>query len=509
MERIRIGLLTIVVSLAACAPAGPAPTGSGSTMSMHTHGTSSASGSAATYVPGEGMDLLRLQDALPSSVIEVQDGGTIRLDPTMVRRVIKGAEVLQYGYNGQIPGPTIRVRQGSTFTVQTTNRIDQPTTIHWHGVRVSNKNDGTPGVTQNPIMPGANFTYTVIVPDDGVFWYHPHVREDVQMDLGLYGNIIVIPKDDADPTEPPMAVILDDILLKDDGSLAPYGKDGENYSLMGRFGNTLLANGTVDPRIRAHTGTQRLYLTNAANARVFRVSVDGAQMRLIGGDIGFGLARNVEEVILGPAERAIVDVTFAAPGSYALLHRSDDSTAKVATFMVDDSVTEPETAVGESDFPDVEAARLREPDHKLRITSSMSHVHPKMDRDGIEWEDSLPEQNAASNHASMTWRLVDDDTGKANMDILWRFKRGAFAKIRVKNDTESMQHPIHFHGQRFLVIQSNRVEIDDKQWKDTYLLRSGETVDLLIDMSNPGTWMFHCHIAEHIQNGMMGSFVVE
>ena len=88
------------------------------------------------------------------------------------------------------------------------------------------------------------------------------------------------------------------------------------------------------------------------------------------------------------------------------------------------------------------------------------------------------------------------------MDILWKFKKGTFAKIRVRNDAESMQHPIHFHGQRFVVISSNGADVDDRQWKDTYLLKSGETVDLLIEMSNPGTWMFHCHIAEHLQNGM-------
>ena len=121
----------------------------------------------------------------------------------------------------------------------------------------------------------------------------------------------------------------------------------------------------------------------------------------------------------------------------------------------------------------------------------------------------MPERNADSNRSNTTWGLVDDDTGKKNMNILWRFKKGDLTKIRVKNDFESMQHPIHFHGQRFLVVSSNGFDVDDGQWKDTYLLRSGESADLLVEMSNPGTWMFHCHIAEHVQNGMMGAFIVE
>lgn len=471
----------------------------------HTHPVA-GTGAAETYLPGAGMRISALPEALKSQVIDVPNGAVIHLDPTMVRRTINGTtEVLQYGYNGMVPGPVLRVEQGSSFTVETTNNIDQPTTIHWHGLRLDNKSDGTPGLTQDPIQPGQSFTYTVTVPDAGVYWYHPHVREDIQMDLGLYGNIVVLPKGQSMAETPnPTTLMLDDILLADDGSLMPYGKNNENYSLMGRFGNVLLVNGEVQPDVTVGAGTQRLYLTNAANVRTYRLSIDGASMKLVGGDIGFGVAHDVKELVLGPAERAIVDVTFPAAGTYALLHRSDATTSTIAVLTVGRAEEKPATAVPADDLPiDLAAERLRDPDHLLRITLMGGHKHGRIDSSGIEWEDAMPEMNALSHKGNTQWRLVDDDTGKVNMDIAWRFKKGTLSKIRVKNDFESMQHPIHFHGQRFLVISSNGEDVDDGQWKDTYLLKSGETADLLLELSNPGIWMFHCHNLPHARAGLM------
>jgi FtsP/CotA-like multicopper oxidase with cupredoxin domain len=127
----------------------------------------------------------------PREIVRLADGDTLRLESGLVRRVIRGKTVVMYDFNGQHPGPLIDVAKGATIVVQFHNGIDQPSAIHWHGVRLDNRFDGVPGVTQDPVAPGATFTYVVRFPDAGVYWYHPHVREDIQQDLGLYGNILV------------------------------------------------------------------------------------------------------------------------------------------------------------------------------------------------------------------------------------------------------------------------------------------------------------------------------
>jgi suppressor of ftsI len=132
--------------------------------------------------------------------------------------------------------------------------------------------------------------------------------------------------------------------------------------------------------------------------------------------------------------------------------------------------------------------------------------------DGIEWEDSNTAMNAMSNTNSVTWKVVDQDTGKENMNIDWSFERSKPVKIRIFNDPASMhpmQHPIHFHGQRFLVLSRNGVKEENLVWKDTVLVPSGQTVDILLDPSNPGIWMAHCHIAEHLEAGMMFEYRVQ
>ena len=143
------------------------------------------------FLPGRLDDLASLPVLQSSQIVDVNDGDTIDLTPTIVRSTIRGKDVVMYGYNGQVPGPLIRAPQGADITVRVRNDISQPTTVHWHGLRLGNANDGVPGVTQGVINAGESFTYTISVPDEGVYWYHSHVREDIQQDLGLYGNLLV------------------------------------------------------------------------------------------------------------------------------------------------------------------------------------------------------------------------------------------------------------------------------------------------------------------------------
>ena len=145
------------------------------------------------FLPGLGMDPEMFPMARPNEVLELNDGDEIDLQATLVRRRINGRTYVMYGYNGQYPGPLIRAPRDATIVVNFRNDIEQPTTVHWHGLRLDNRFDGVPDVTQAPVKPGESFRYEVHFRDSGIYWYHPHVREDVQQDLGLYGNMMVAP----------------------------------------------------------------------------------------------------------------------------------------------------------------------------------------------------------------------------------------------------------------------------------------------------------------------------
>ena len=141
----------------------------------------------------DAMDLSVFPEAVPGEIVEMADGETLVMNASIVRRTINGKTFLMYGYNGQYPGPLIKAERGSTVIVEFNNEIEMPTTVHWHGLRLDNRFDGVPDVTQPPVLPGESFTYEVFFPDTGIYWYHPHMREDIQQDLGLYGNMLVAP----------------------------------------------------------------------------------------------------------------------------------------------------------------------------------------------------------------------------------------------------------------------------------------------------------------------------
>ena len=192
-------------------------------------------------------DPVRTVDARPRELYELNDGDTLDLEALTVRRRVLGRTFTMYGFNGQYPGPLIAVSEGATIVVNFTNHIDLPTSVHWHGLRLDNRFDGVPGVTQDPVQPGETFHYRVYFPDAGVYWYHPHHREDVQQDLGLYGNMLVRSSDPEyfNAVNREEVLMLDDLLVGTDG-LVPFGRERATHALMGRFGNVLLANG--EPR---------------------------------------------------------------------------------------------------------------------------------------------------------------------------------------------------------------------------------------------------------------------
>src|SRR3989338_6060190 len=188
-------------------------------------------------------------------VVEIKNKGTFQLTAFPISREIAGRKIRMYSYNGQVPGPLIKVKQGSMIYINFTNNIDMETTVHWHGIRLDNKFDGVPHQTQEPIMPGESFLYELKFPDEGIYWYHPHIREDKQQELGLYGNIIVEPleKGDYNNASKEIFLFLDDIKLAKNDADA-FGKDFARFALMGRFGNIMLINGETNYKLNAKKG---------------------------------------------------------------------------------------------------------------------------------------------------------------------------------------------------------------------------------------------------------------
>jgi FtsP/CotA-like multicopper oxidase with cupredoxin domain len=478
--------------------------------------------------------------ARPREVVRLEDGDTLDLAAGVVNRSIAGRSYTMFGFNGQYPGPLISVSKGSHITVRLRNDLPLPTTVHWHGIRLDNQFDGVPDDTHPAVSPGATFTYQLKFPDEGLFWYHPHVREDIQQDLGLYGNIFV---GAAGPERAPARheefLILDDLLVGDEG-LIPYGATTPTHAAMGRFGNVMLVNGERGWQAHARPNeTIRLYLTNVSNTRTFNLSlVPGATMQLVGSDQGeYATPVRVESVVIAPAERYVVDVTVGATGTVSLVNRVRAIDHLYGRFF---SVTDTLGSISvagapaRSERPVVAAGREakvtrallrdnvgRPPQHTLELSArftGLPFVSEQLMRldsiyfNPVEWEGTMPGMNYATTGSQVHWILRDGDTGAENMDIHWSFRQGEMVRLRLvgtRNTLHGMHHPIHIHGQRFLVLAVNGTPNENPVWKDTVLLPAAGSLDLLVEMSNPGTWMLHCHIAEHLQAGMMMHFAVE
>jgi FtsP/CotA-like multicopper oxidase with cupredoxin domain len=550
-------------------------------------------------------DASGLPEARATSVVSLADGDVFPLSIGPVGKTIEGARLRMLAYNGSIPGPLLRVKQGTTVTVDVTNDAGLDQTVHWHGLRLDNRFDGVPYDTQQPIPTGGRYSCELKFPDPGLYWYHPHIREDYAQEMGLYGQIIVDPTnpDYWPPANRDIALTLDDLLLQD-GQLPAFHRSGPTHTMMGRFGTILLVNGEQDPSFAVSRGeVVRLYLTNTANTRVFNLAITGATLKLIGGDSGrYEREELVDSILLSPSERAIVAVLFDQSATGVLEHRTPHDSSRLATFAVVDAAASPSLADTYRRLrtdPELEAERAalsayrdRAPDKTLQFVGEMdmsgmdmgsmgmggtdmgsmdmggadmgsmdmggadvgsmdvgekhdddapemqghemegalghpafggmehhgmgggdSHgMHQAETDDGIEWEDTMPEMNVMSSPSNMVWKIVDTATGSANHEISWKLHVGERVKIRLDNSAGSdhqMHHPFHVHGAgRFLVLDRGGVPEPNLVWKDTVLVRAGEVVHILFHVTNPGRWMAHCHIAEHIESGMMFSFDV-
>ena len=501
-----------------------------------------------------------LPSVIPTKVIKLKDGDTYEMTAGIVQQEVGNRTIRRLAYNRMIPGPILKVQKGAHITIKFTNGLDIETTLHSHGLRGKDAFDGLPiemGGKQKNMKPEETFTYELEFPDTGVFWYHPHLREDYTQEMGLYGNYWVDEKDYWNKVDKEEFVVVDDFSEND-----PFYKGMTNKTMMGRYGNLLMINNETDYKLQAKTGeTVRFFMTNTANTRVFDIALkdtDGnvVPLKVVGGDIGrVEKEFMVEDIIIAPAERYIFEASFAKPGMYTIEHRGKKF-GEVLVSGNEQQATETQLRKNTSDYTLLRAqftALLnRAPDKKLRLTigmkgqgemrRGMAHKNgigemmggttedimkeeaelggiPHMDdKSGIEWGEGMAMMNNMTNDEMMDWYLIDEDTNKVNMNIKdWTFKKGQLVKVRIYNDPDSMhpiQHPIHFHGQRFAVIASDLGHMgtlqanNNLQWKDTTLVRAGETVDVVIEMSNVGDWMAHCHIAEHLHAGMMMNFRV-
>lgn len=501
------------------------------------------------FLAGEGFDASDLLHARSSTILEVSNGDVVDLSADIILKTINGKQYKMYGYNGQIPGPVFRAKKGTEITVNFHNNIDQNTTVHWHGLRHDHKDDGVPGVTQPPVVPGQSYTYTVRFPDEGIYWYHPHIREDSQQDSGLAGNIEVLPltEDYYSPANVEEFLFLDDILIED--GIVPFGRDHGNFALMGRYGNVMLVNGETDYQLNVKQGeVVRFYITNVANVRPFNLSFGGATIKVVGSDLGkYEREEYANSIVIAPAERYIVEVFFEDSGEYAIQNINPHETYTLGRVIAsnqeaaqDYSESFNSLRTNQDIISDIDAYRKyfdKPIDYEIDMTIDMNmmmnmgdgsgmpcHRMPNgqmmgdcddeehEEEEGIEWEDDMKMMNAQSDTSMLKWILKDKNTGKENMDIKLKANKGEIMKIRLFNDPDSMhpmQHPIHLHGQRFLVLSEDGVENDNLVWKDTVLVPTGSTVDILVDVTNPGEWMIHCHIAEHLEAGMMASLTVD
>lgn len=498
----------------------------------------------APFLPGAGLNPASLPLATPSKVVRLKSGDTLDLTATLVRRTIRGRTFVMYGFNAQVPGPLIRVPQNATITVRFHNRIDLPSSVHWHGVRLDNRFDGVPGVTQDAVSPGASFTYTIHFPDAGIYWYHPHVREDIEQGMGLFGNMLVDSPEPGyySPVNREQTLVLDDLLINAD-TLIPFGKESPDFALMGRVGNVLLVNGEPRAALSVKRGeVVRYFITNVSNSRTWNLSFGGAPIKVVAGDISrFEREEFVPSVVLAPAERYVVEVRYDGPGRHAMVnavqainHYAGEFAPEVDTVgfvTVDAAPAAPNygrqfatlrsNAAVQRDIEPYRRYFDKAPDKSITLTVATNTLPLAtvqfMNVDTayyapVEWVDGMPDMNWLSTAKQVRWILRDDATGKENMDIDWHVAVGSVVKLRIFNDPKSfhpMQHPIHLHGQRMLVVSRDGVATRNLVWKDTAIIPVGSTVDLLIDASNPGDWMLHCHIAEHLGAGMMAVLHVD
>jgi FtsP/CotA-like multicopper oxidase with cupredoxin domain len=409
-------------------------------------------------------------------------------------RYFSGGETDVWGYRDgasqtvTVPGPIIRAKLGDRVVVRFENRLPESTTIHWHGVRVPNMSDGTP-TTQKEVAPGAEFTYEFIAEDAGTFWYHPHVRGDVQVERGLYGMLIVAGGPEV-PVHADRAFVLDDVKLEASGALST--KTDALDLMLGRQGNVILVNGRSEAAIATPAGArERWRFVNAANGKYFNLRMNGRQFKVIAWDGGLVPAPyDTETLLIAPGERYEVLVTLDGAAG--------DMTA-LETIHYDRGHNVPDPGPKA-----ILRVRLGDPAPALGALPAVWGDMPAIATTAATPTRSLVlSEEEASGPGAEPRFLINDMAfpppieGSSDDVVIWS----------VKNDSE-MDHPFHLHGMFFQVLDVDGRAPEHAGWKDTVNVPQKKTLRFAVKYGRPGRWMYHCHILEHAERGMMGELVL-
>lgn len=414
-------------------------------------------------------------------------------------------------YGATIPGPEIRVRQGERIRITVEKRLAEETTVHWHGVRVPNVMDGVPYLTQKPIAPDETFVYEFDCPDAGTFWYHPHQRGFEQVGRGLYGAMIV--------DEPaPIAVdrdvtwVLDDWRLLRDASISDDFGNMMDTGMAGRIGNTLTVNGRLPDSFDVRAGERiRLRLVNAANARIFGLEFEGHRPQIIALD-GQPVEPHAPEgdrVVLGPAMRA--DLILDMTGAFGSRFRVTDTFYRGREYrLLDLAYGDTPLREGPPDTPIRLAANpLAEPDlaavqrHEVTFGGGMmSGMMGGGMMGGMMGRGTMGGMMQGMRHEGV-WTINDVSARGHVMEPMLTLTRSRPYVLALHNNT-AWHHPIHLPGHSSRVVSRDGRPTRFREWQDTVLMAPRERAEIAFVADNPGDWMFHCHILEHMAAGMMG-----
>ncbi len=403
-----------------------------------------------------------------------------------------------WGYDGILPGPTIRVRQGERVTRDFRNGLPQASTIHWHGIRIDNAMDGVPELTQAAVAPGGSFTYDFAAPDAGTYWYHPHNRTSEQMARGLYGALIVDEPEGAPAVDRDEVLLIDDWRLQEDGRVAGGFDDMHDRSHAGRLGNWITVNGDgAWTREVPRLSRLRLRLVNTANARIFTLGGIGLEGWVVALDgMPLDAPEPLDRIALGPAQRAdlIVDVTAAEGDEAVLASHERDGGYVLAAFPVAGAARAAALPAPEA-LPPNPVPALGPLDSARRVDLLMEGG--AMGRMRGAMMDGRMTGMREMVAAGKVWAF----NGMADMgeSPLVEAARGETVRIAMVNDT-AWPHAMHLHGHHF-----RRIGADGRPGplRDTLLMDRGETAEIAFVADNPGDWMLHCHMLEHAAGGMM------
>lgn len=406
-------------------------------------------------------------------------------------------------YNDGLPGPEIRVKRGERVRVNFTNRLEEPTSVHWHGIRIENSMDGVAGLTQPPVMPGESFSYDFVAPDAGTYWYHAHNRSWNQVARGLYGPLIVDEEEAPFDAEHDLTLMIDDWRLVGEGTfdLASLGQLMD-WSHAGRLGNYISVNGKLAQTLQLNAKEPyRLRLINAANARVFEFDPNLFGAKVIGYD-----GQNLPEpntldyapLMLGPAQR--VDLLVVPEEDFALETFVEGQGYPIARFEVtgERQPPLPVPAIQPSQLPEPDLANARH----IRIEMQGGAMGGRID---MTFQGRPVTRQVMQDYGQM-WAF----NGVANLtdDPMFQVEPGETVLIETVNQTRWV-HAMHVHGHHFRVISRSGAAVNDGQpWRDTFLIGAQQRTEIAFVADNPGKWLYHCHMLEHAAAGMNAWFQV-